>query len=125
MNKSYVTLEQHVCVVCGQPYDTGTILMDKRMREKFEQHTVTGWGMCKEHTKLRADDYVALVAIDEQKSGVFTGTKIVNPEDAYRLGPVAHLKADVFDDMFDVDVPESMLCFVNLELIEKLEKINE
>lgn len=40
--KSYVTLEQKICVVCGRSYDTGSLLLDKRLRERFEHHTITG-----------------------------------------------------------------------------------
>ena len=31
-DKSHVSLEQHVCLVCGTAFDTGAILLDKRLR---------------------------------------------------------------------------------------------
>ena len=59
-DKSHVSLEQHVCLVCGKAFDTGTILLDKRLRASMEHHTKTGWGLCPEHQKLADDGFVAL-----------------------------------------------------------------
>lgn len=42
--KSHASLEQHVCLVCGTAFDTGRILLDKRLRACMEHHTTTGWG---------------------------------------------------------------------------------
>src|SRR3546814_5168048 len=50
-DKSHVSLEQHVCLVCGVAFDTGAILLDKRLRASLERHTATGWGLrSEEHT---------------------------------------------------------------------------
>lgn len=67
-DKSYVTLEQHVCVVCAKPFDTNALLLHRRLAPVFERHTVTGWGLCPEHQKLKDDGFVALVEIDRAKS---------------------------------------------------------
>lgn len=40
--KSHVSLEQHACLVCGTTFDTGAILLDKRLRASMERHTATG-----------------------------------------------------------------------------------
>ena len=41
MNKTYVTIEQNVCPVCGKTFETGALLMDDRLQDKFEMHTLT------------------------------------------------------------------------------------
>jgi len=51
-DKSYVSLEQRLCLVCGTPFDTGNLLLDRRLRASMERHTVTSWGLCAEHQKL-------------------------------------------------------------------------
>jgi len=43
--KSHVGMEQKVCPVCGQAFDTGVILLDKRLRNSLERKTVTGWDL--------------------------------------------------------------------------------
>ena len=63
-DKSHVSLEQHVCLVCGKAFETGAILRDKRRRASMERHTATGWGLCPEHQKLSDDGFVALLECD-------------------------------------------------------------
>ena len=46
MEKSYVTLEQHVCPVCLKTFDTGNLLLDDKLRDVFKKYTVTGYGLC-------------------------------------------------------------------------------
>ena len=75
-DKSHVSLEQHVCLVCGTAFDTGAILLDKRLRASMERHTATGWGLCPEHQKLADDGFVALVECDPQRSGSQAGGRM-------------------------------------------------
>ena len=72
-DKSHVSLEQHVCLVCGKAFDTGTILLDKRLRASMEHHTKTGWGLCPEHQKLADDGFVALVEWYPTGEPILTG----------------------------------------------------
>ncbi|HFF8538786.1 TPA: ATPase [Raoultella ornithinolytica] len=119
-DKSHVSLEQHVCLVCGTAFDTGTILLDKRLRASMERHTKTGWGLCPEHQKLADDGFVALVECDPQRSGSPGGR--LKPEQAYRTGRLAHLKRHVFAKVFNVPVEANQLCvFVEPGVIEQLE----
>lgn len=122
MSKSHVGLEQHICVVCGHPFDTGAILLDKRLRNSLEHHTITGYGMCPEHEKLRSEGYVALVACDPQKSAV-RPNQTITPDNVYRTGPIAHLRQEVFKQIFDVPVPDKMVAYVEPEVITKLQAI--
>ena len=95
-DKSHVSLEQHVCLVCGTAFDTGAILLDKRLRASMERHTATGWGLCPEHQKLSDDGFVALVECDPQRSGSQASGRM-KPEQAYRTGRLAHLKREAFE----------------------------
>ncbi len=118
--KSHVSLEQHLCLVCGIAYDTGSILLDKRLRASMEHHTTTGWGLCAEHQKLSDDGFVALVECDPQRSGS-PGDRL-KPEQAYRTGRLAHLKREVFADMFNVPVAaDQAFVFVEPGVIEQLQ----
>jgi hypothetical protein len=122
MTKSHVSMEQHVCLVCGHTYDTGSILLDKQLRERFERNTVTGNGLCPEHQKLHDDGYLALVAIDESKSQLSNNT--TTPNTAYRTGDIAHVRRTVARDIFNVPVPdEEPLMFCSPEVINHLKAI--
>ena len=39
--KSYVSLEQAQCPVCGAVFSSGAVLPDKRLKNSMEHHTVT------------------------------------------------------------------------------------
>lgn len=43
-DKSHVSLEQHLCLVCSVTYDTGSILLDKRLRASMEHQHDDGLG---------------------------------------------------------------------------------
>ncbi len=120
--KSHVSMEQHICVVCGKEYDTGSILLDKRLGETLDRTTLTGWGMCPEHKKARADGFIAMIGIDEEKSTVSANGNIT-PEDAYRTGPVLHLKDTTWDKLMNVPPPKQGACFVDMDVIDMLSEI--
>lgn len=121
MSKSHVSLEKHICAVCGHPFATGGILIDKRLRESLEPTTVTGYGMCPEHQKLKDDGFVALVEVDPDKSGVVDGTEAVKLHAVYRTGAVAHVRVALFPHLINVPVPPEMMLFVEPGVIEKMQ----
>ena len=131
MSKSHVSMEHHLCVVCGKEYPTDAILMDtrfvsdgrggKKLRESLERATITGWGMCPEHKKLRKDGYVALVAADEAAS-TKTAEGNIDPAGACRLGDVVHVRSRVWEHLFNVPVPPKGLAFCPQEVIDYLKK---
>jgi len=96
-SKSYVTMEQYLCIVCGKPYDSGNILMDSRLKASFDMYTITDIkGMCEEHKKLYDDGYIALVEVANKSH---TGQTIKATE-ANRTGNIFHIRAEVADKMF-------------------------
>ncbi len=119
-DKSHVSMEQHVCLVCGVAFDTGNLLLDKRLRASMERHTTTGWGLCAEHQKLADEGFVALVECDPQHSGSPGGR--LKPEQAYRTGRLAHIKRHVFTQLFNVPIEANQPCvFVEPGVIEQLQ----
>jgi len=122
-DKSYVSLEQRVCLVCGTSFDTGNLLLDKRLRASMKRHTTTGWGLCPEHQKQFDDGFVALVECDPERSGVAAGGRL-KPEQAYRTGRVAHLRRAVFAQVFNVPIEDKQACmFVEPGVIDQLQSM--
>ena len=120
MSKSFTTIEQKMCLVTAKPFDSGALLIDKRLREKYEMHTITGWGFSPEVLEKFEEGYVALVGIDMKKSIFKNGT--IQPEDAYRTGEIAYIREQVYKDMFDrEDAPP--LTFVPTEMMQELAAI--
>jgi len=124
--KSHVSLEQHVCVVCTMRYETGAILIDRRLRDSLDRHTVTGWGLCPEHRTLFEDGYIALVECNPDRSGNPSPGDLVKSDKAHRTGKVAHLKRDVFNGLFNVPRDDKLPCiFVEPGVIEQVQALAE
>lgn len=123
VEKSFVSLEQRVCLVCGVSFDTGALLLDKRLRHTLERHTATGWGLCAEHQKKFDEGFVALVECDPARTLASVGD-VLKPEDAYRTGQVAHVRRALFQELFAVSVkPEVSFVYVELGIIAAIEKM--
>jgi hypothetical protein len=121
-DKSHVSLERRVCLVCGTAFDTGNILLDKCLRASLERHRSTGWGLCDEHRRLFDEGFVALVECDPERSGKPTGTDRLKPEAAYRTGRLVHMKREVFTGVFNVPLAADQPCvFVEPGVIEQLQ----
>lgn len=125
-DKSHVSMEQHVCLVCGHPFDTGSLLLDRRFRATMVLRTTTCWGLCPEHQALFDDGYVALVECDPERSGIVSGGETVQPDEAYRTGPVAHFKREAFARVFNVALGDRQPCvFVEPGVIARLRALTE
>ena len=120
--KSHVSMEQRICLVCGARYETGSILLDNRLRATLHRHTTTGWGLCPEHRRRFDEGFVALVEWDPARSGHPTPAHRLNPDQVYRTGRVVHLKRDSFARVFNVPIDaRSPFAFVEPGVIEQLE----
>jgi len=117
MEKSHITLEQKMCIVCGKEYDTNALLLDRRLKPVFDMHTTTGYGLCKEHQEKADADYIALVECDPSKS-MTSGDKM-KTENAHRTGRLMHIRKTVFEKVFNTSVDGSM-CFIDIETFEKI-----
>ena len=120
--KSYVSMERRICIVCGAKYDTNALLFDCRLRADLDRYTVTGWGICAKDQKLYDDGFVALVEIDAAKSGDPPDGSLVKPEQVYRTGMLAHLRRDLAAQVLNIPVQQLRLCmFVEQGVIQKLQ----
>jgi hypothetical protein len=120
-DKSYVTMEQHACMVCGKAFDTGNILLDTRLRERFERYAVTGWGLCPDD-QAKTEEYLALVEVSNAGSGSAT----LKPSEADRTGMIAHVRRSVLHKIFGEGFefpPDQPMIFVEVGVIAKLQAI--
>ncbi|MGN1166084.1 MAG: hypothetical protein ACI4S2_06660 [Lachnospiraceae bacterium] len=55
-DRNICALEQHQCIVCGTVFETGSLILDRKLNRGFkDQYVVTGYGLC-EHCKKVATD---------------------------------------------------------------------
>lgn len=116
--KSYVTIEQKICPVTGKTFDSGALLIDKRVQNSFEKNTVTGWEICPEVREQVDKGFVALVEIDESKSTVSNNGNYT-PENVWRTGNICYLKQEACDNIFNMKI-NSPFVFIQEGIIEKL-----
>ena len=99
MTKSYVSIENFICPVCGKQHDDGAgILMDMRLKDSFETTTVVGYKFCEEHTLVIAGG--KSVFLMESTEGNFNGL----------TGRTLQIKAEAVKDLItDSTIVESIL----------------
>lgn len=95
-DKSYVTLE--VCPICQK--ETGSIIMDKRIRPVFNMHTVNPTNPCK----------------DCKEKYLSMGVMLINP----KTGSFAIIKDEAFNRIFKQELPKHKIAFADEEIIQKL-----
>ena len=125
MDKSYVSMEQGVCIVCNKQYNTDTILMDRSMRNSMNPETLTHVGICPEHQEVIDDGYIILIGVDAEKSRITMGTETVKPEDAWRTGNNAYIKREAWEHAVDIPVPADGIAYVENEVIMMLNDMND
>ena len=89
-------------------FDTGSILLDRRLNASMQHHTTTSWGLCAEYQKLFDEGFIALIECHPQRSGSPSGSDRQKLGQAYRTGRQAHLKGDVFAVMFNVPIEANL-----------------
>ena len=120
MDKSHVSIGQLLCICTGQLFDSGEILLDKRLEKSLEHKTTTGWGISPEPQEHIDKGFVVLVGIDPEKSEVVDDG--IAPEGAHRTGDIAYMKKEAFMMMFNLDVCKDVN-FVEDGVIEHLKTL--
>ena len=124
MSKSYVTMEQNLCPICGKTFDTNALLLDRHLRDKFEMKTTTGYGLCSDCDEKSKQGYLALVVCDETKSHIENNASKL--EDVWRTGEIIHMKREVAFNMFNVDLEKYPdFVFIDTELATKLKELKK
>lgn len=110
--KSHVSLEQHQCPICGKVHDTGALLLDKRLRQSLERHTVTGLSPCPECAE-RLKEYVAMIVVARPCRSL---------RDADRTGETLWVRREAWSKVFNSPVPEKGIALCGQDTVEALRK---
>lgn len=111
--KEFVAMEQKVCPVCGKRYETGAILINRRLKKVFEdRYALTGTAECDDCKKFLDNGYVALIVIKNKESETKDRMKM---EDADRTGEILFMKAEFAKHIFvGVDFAEDVKIAVKI-----------
>ena len=116
MTKSHVGMEYLMCTVCGTQFESGAILLDRRLRNSLERHTLTGWGTCPEHQAQLDDGYCHLIECNNTHTG-----ETIKPEDADRTGKLLTIKRAFLAQVLNIEPAPIM--FVDPEAAAAVERI--
>lgn len=115
-DKSHVGMGIHRCPVCLEKTDE-VILFNTKLRNTLERENFVGFKMCEEHNKkLYEEEYVALI----ETSSPVAPTSLT---DQYRTGNYALIKENVYNDLFNVPISKNRICFVQVGILQDLQKI--
>jgi hypothetical protein len=121
MNKaSYVSIERGVCVVCGQKFDAGTLILEKHVAM---DSCVVGWELCPADAQMHRLGFVAVVECDLDTTARQSGTTIA-PNAVNRTGGAMHLTRDSFVSIFKTEARPTLPCaYVPLGTLQKLQAL--
>jgi len=95
--KSYVTIP--VCPICKK--ELNMILLDRRLKERFEMHTVMPTEVCDSC----------------RKTYLSKGVLIINPN----TGRLVVLKDSAFKRIMSIPIPKSKIIFAHDDVLDKLQ----
>lgn len=120
MEKSFVTLEQNVCPICGKVFETGNLLMDTRIRngktmETFDKYTVTGYSICEECQKMIDDGRVALVEINEPSD-----PNNLTLDNVDRTGKIGWVKREAVQQLLPEFPEDKLMCYIEKGILDEM-----
>jgi hypothetical protein len=121
-NKSHVSLGREICPVCLTEHDSGEILLDRRLLDRLEPRTVTGWGMCDGCEEKNAAGYVALIAV--KPSAQLGDNPTLSDTAGHRTGEIAHLRRTAWPNIFDSEAPSVPFVWADPEVLSMLEEMS-
>ena len=122
MEKSFVTLEQNVCPICGKVFETDNLLMDTCIRngklmETFDKYTVTGYSICEECQKMIDEGRVALVEINEPSD-----PNNLTLDNVDRTGKIGWMKRDIVQQLIPEFPEDKFMCYVENGFFKEMEE---
>lgn len=120
--KSHVSLEINQCPVCTNKFDTGAILLDKRLQDSLERETLTGLGICPDCQTKLDDNFIALIEVDNPPDDSKERLQI---DEANRTGNIAWLKRHIAERMFQNVNLEGPFFFIDKDVFKQLTAVHE
>lgn len=104
--ESYVSIERGVCVVCGQRFEAGSLMLEKHLTN---ESCVVGWELCKADAQMHRLGFVALVECDLDMTRAKSGDS-VGPQEVNRTGNVMHVTRETFVAIFKTEARPGLPC---------------
>ena len=121
-------MEQKMCPITGELWDTGNLLVAKNTKEELDMYTCTGYAYSPKVEEMFEKEYCALVEMDEEATKEKLKSKVLDDGkvtmlDAVRTGRVMYIKKELAINLFGEGVKE--MNFIDEETFELLKKKQE
>jgi hypothetical protein len=103
-------MEQHQCPICLARFNTGAILLHKRLAQTLEPKTVTGLEPCSECKGRLDEGFIALIEAKDNAART-------------RTGRIAWLKERAWVEVMLAPVPPKHICYVDEQVLDKLQSM--
>jgi hypothetical protein len=114
-------LENLICQVCRVSFFTQKRSFKRHPEQDPGQTVDLAWGLCSQHRQLFSLSFIALIEFDPKRSsrtGCHAGWC---SELMYRTGHFAHIKRQIFNEIFSVIIEDDQACvFVEMSMINGL-----
>lgn len=108
----FVALGHYRCPACCKVFESGEVLVAKRLTAKLPKRPVTGWRMCEEHRQQIDAGFTLLAECEEYNAST--------PLESVRTGRLAAVRGEAFDRVFNVSRPAGGLAMVERGVIDRL-----
>lgn len=124
-DKSFQSLEQSTCIVCGCKCESDLGKMDAQLRDLVQQLGIAKCSLCPACRAFRDQGFIALVECDPEKSGnPKTGQRLM-PEEVHRTGLIILVDEETFTAVFQKPALSRMPCvYVPPGVIQRLLRPN-
>lgn len=122
MEKNNLPIEENLCIICGNFFTAGSILLNKQLKNFLDPKTLKGYGHCLACEKKLDENYVAFIEIDLERSNV-TNEHNIKAKDVCRTGRTGWIQKTTAEQLFDV--PVETMFFIDRGAFEKLIQMPE
>lgn len=125
--KSHVGMVYRLCPITGEEWETGEILLDKKMKKSLKRKNIVGYGFAPKVQEQLDKGFVVLLEIDPNKSKSPTKGNTLSITDVYKTGRLIYLKKQVAKDILGIKdhIEMSFIDKKVFEFLENLQKKNE
>lgn len=120
---NFVAIEKFMCNICGVTHSHGGGVLINMKLKKIPEDPIVGYSRCKEDDDKFKNDYVALVVINNDNIDGDEDERI-KLWDANRTGEIIHIKYDVFNKIFNRDIPSTLdMAFIDVDTANAIKNI--
>lgn len=116
-------MEKHQCFICGELFDTGSLLFHKNLRNISPQKAITGTGECPKCVDRKKEDFIALIGVTPK--GEPNNKEHLREGDVVRTGDLIWIKKEAYLRIVNRELPEHGVAYIDYGVVKRLQELAE